>query len=284
MSILVKRTDSSSYFPSGFEALERSKLESIPGVRYFGTGAELPPDGDICLLTNTHTKLASWEKVRARVKLVLHPNSGHDNLVPGWSEVPLVLGNPIRAQAVAEWCLSALYQHAAFLAHHPIWPATRDWHRPLLSDRRTLIVGHGHVGKILKAHLPEAFVYDPPAGMHVDLYSGFETVILAASLTDSSRNLLDAEFFSHAPHDLLVINPARGELIDEKALRDFLSTHPQARCYLDVHHTEPYPAHYWNTPQVIATPHIAGVWQGLIESMLAYEAEVLKLYMKGELT
>lgn len=283
MNLWVKRTNTSTYFPPGFEALERTRLQAVQGVSYLGVQEPVPASGDVCLLTNTHTELGRWEALRSRVKLILHPNSGHDNLTPGWPEVPLALGNVIRAQAVAEWALAALHQHAAWLRHHEHWPASRDWPRTLLSERRTLIVGHGHVGKLLARALPHARVLDPSQGFVADLHDGWQTVILAASLTSTSRGMLDTAFFSHAPPDFLLVNPARGELLDETALRLFLAAHPRARAYLDVHAREPYPAHYWSTPQVIATPHVAGVWQGLIEAMLDYEERTLQLFTTGRL-
>ncbi len=284
MSLVVKRTDASSYFPPGFEALERARLEAIPSIRYCGVNQPPPSEGDLCLLTNTHTQLSHWEALRPRVKLLLHPNSGHDNLTPGWPEVPLVLGNPIRAEAVAEWCLAALLQHGSWLRHHAIWPNSREWPRKLLHERSTLIIGVGHVGKLLAQKLPHASLYDPYQNHHADLYAGWQSVILAASLNEKNHHLLDEEFFSHCPSDFLLINPARGELVQESALRAFLARSPGARAYLDVHAQEPYPPHYWSSPQIIATPHLAGVWQGLIEAMLNYEAEVLKLYTTGQLT
>lgn len=288
MSIVVKRADSSSYFPPGFEALERSKLEEIPGVKYLGTSVAPTQQDEIILLTNTHTRLQRFAYCRPQVKALIHPNSGFDNLAPDfyeWKHLPIVLGNSIRAQAVAEWTLSALFQHFTPLRHHGHWPSSRAWPRPLIRGTEILLIGYGHVGKILEVNLrslgAKLSVHDPFENQHAELKSRYAVVILAASLNPSSHAMLGSEFFKHAAPDLLLINPARGELIDEKALRDFLSSHPQARAVLDVHALEPYPADYWSELNVTATPHIAGVSETLINDMLRFEVEAIKAVVGG---
>lgn len=281
----VKRTDSSSYFPPDFEARERSTLEALPGVRYLGAHEAPPPRGRLCLLTNTHTRLSHWLPYRERVELILHPNSGFDNLIDEVESfpVPCVLGNSIRAQAVAQWSLAALLQHHSPLKHFAHWPASRHWDRALLGDLSILVVGLGEVGRKLFRAI-EALgaaprVYDPFLGRPELPPGPWDAVILCCSLNPGSRGMVGAEFLRNLSPRGLLINPARGELVDEPALRTFLRAHPEARAYLDVHAREPYPAAYWkDCPQVIASPHVAGVWSGLTESMIKFTEETLLLW------
>lgn len=285
--LIIKRTDSSSYFPPSFEDMERQALESIPGVSYVGAQQTPPSVGDICLLTNTHTRLSQWSHLRDRVVAILHPNSGYDNLLGElWPEATVVLGNPIRAQAVCEWTLSAFFQHRAQLTHVPEWPKSRDWNRALLAETKTLLIGRGHVGKRLHTQLVAlgvpVTVHDPWLGLTADLHQRWSTVILAASLNQENRHLIDRAFLAHQSDDFCLINPARGELVNETDLREYLAAHPRARAYLDVHVTEPYPENYWSLPQVVATPHVAGVWAGLTTAMIQYEAHAVRALVLGE--
>lgn len=287
-TLWVKRTDGSSYFPANFAAREKAALEAIPGVSYLGVEQAPPTQGALCLLTNTHTMLNKWEPLRERVAFVLHPNSGMDNLtrdLPAWAQTPVVLGNPIRAAAVAEWTLSALFQHFSPVLHHSVWPPTRQWDRSLLRSKRLLLVGHGPVGQIVEKALQglglSVHVHDPHLGLVSDLRAPWDVVILLASLNPESRHLVDEAFLKHAPETFVLVNPARAQLVDENALRVFLSKHPQARAYLDVHELEPYPPHYWSDcPGVVSTPHIAGVWDGLIQAMLDFEVEVVAHWLR----
>jgi phosphoglycerate dehydrogenase-like enzyme len=285
-TLWVKRTDSSSYFPPDFHQMEKQALEGVPGVRFLGPSEDVPPTGDVCLLTNTHTRLSDWRALRERTKFVLHPNSGFDNLLPSlaeWADVPVVLGNQIRAPAVVQWALACILQHTTPITHFSSWPASREWGRPLLHEKNVLVVGLGPVGMgvadALRALGALVDTHDPFLGHNADLHAAHDIVVLAASLNQESRGLLGAEFFSHAPPDLLLVNPARGELVEEAALRAFLKRSPRARAYLDVHAQEPYPTGHWDDcPQVVATPHIAGVWGGLVGGMVDFEVEVLSKF------
>ncbi|MBY0515740.1 MAG: hypothetical protein K2P81_02450 [Bacteriovoracaceae bacterium] len=286
MSIFVKRCDSSSYFPPDFESLERKMVESIEGLSYLGTKENLPTSGDLILMTNTHTKLSAWIQYKPRIKAIIHPNSGFDNLASDfetWRDVPIYLGNSIRAQAVTEWTLSSLFQLMTFIRHTPHWPKSREWNRDLVSEKKTLILGFGHIGKKLKQHLPHAEVFDPWENQKIDLHQRWEVVLLAASLNKKNHHIIDENFLSHAAPDLILINGARGELIDDEALMKFLQSHPQARAVLDVHSREPYQER-WNRQQVKTTPHIAGVWNGLCDSMLEFEKDSLQKMIQGKVT
>lgn len=278
--MLIKRTDSSTYFPADFFDLERKRIESTSPYRYFSPTEALPDQGEIVLITNTHTQLQKWEGLKDRVKLIIHPNSGFENLATQTWSAPVVLGNTIRAQAVAQWCLSALYQEVGFIRHQTIWPVHRFNPRRLPSELKILIVGAGHIGKLLKHHLPQAEVSDPWLGLNVKLEQNWDVVILAASANPKNQNMINHPFLSHCSSELILINPARGELVHKNDLEAFLAAHPKARAYLDVHQQEPYPANFYASSQIMATPHIAGVWDGLIQSMLDFEAETLQHFQQ----
>lgn len=282
-TLWAKRANSSSYFPANFERRERNSLESIQGVQYLDLKTMPQRNQKLCLITNTHTKLSDWINYKDQIEFILHPNSGMDNFtddLKDWSETPVVLGNTIRATAVAEWILSTLFQHLTPVKHHPQWPRSREWNRSLLNEKKILIMGFGHIGTIMNDVLvgfgAAPFIHDPYFGKSLNLYDKWDIVIICSSLNPGNIGILDKKFFNSCSSELLLINPARFEFINENSLRSFLSNSPQAKCYLDVHPIEPLPPDYWKEcPQVITTPHLAGVWSGLIETMLQFESKIV---------
>ncbi|MBV1869071.1 MAG: glyoxylate/hydroxypyruvate reductase A [Marinosulfonomonas sp.] len=86
-----------------------------------------------------------------------------------------------------------------------------------------------------------------------------EILILLLPLTDGTENILNAENLSLMPKGAFVINPGRGQLIDDAALIAALDTGQIAHATLDVFRQEPLPADhpYWPHPSVTVTPHIA---------------------------
>jgi D-3-phosphoglycerate dehydrogenase len=109
------------------------------------------------LISNTHT---NWEEIPERAleqtKLIIHPNSGYDNysleFLRQW-DIPIVLGNPIRSGAVANYILTSLFTHFNQLPKRHSWDNSRKWDRELLIQKNILIIGHGHIGKILEQTL-----------------------------------------------------------------------------------------------------------------------------------
>jgi phosphoglycerate dehydrogenase-like enzyme len=78
--------------------------------------------------------------------------------------------------------------------------------------------------------------------------------------TDSTRNLLDADKLAQLPRGAYVINVGRGEVVDEHALADAVETGHIAGAGLDVRHNEPpVRGRLEELPNVILTPHVAGV-------------------------
>ena len=91
-----------------------------------------------------------------------------------------------------------------------------------------------------------------------------DVVVLACALTDETRNLANAGFFSAMKPGAILINIGRGGLVDEDALRVGLDTDQPGHAVLDVFQTEPLPADHWlwEHPKVRVTAHTSNSGQG----------------------
>jgi len=92
---------------------------------------------------------------------------------------------------------------------------------------------------------------------------GCDAVSLHVPLSDSTRNMLDAAMFARMKPGAIVINAARGGVLDEAALVDALKAGRLGGAALDVFAHEPLTAEaaavFLGAPNLILTPHIAGV-------------------------
>lgn len=289
-SYQVIRTHTSPYHAENFEQKERDCLQKVPGIQ-FATLDQFRTNFPTILITNTHTLLKNLSKeLLAHTELILHSNSGYDHFIPEfelWKDIPIVVGHEIRAQAVAEYCLSSLFQGLCELPQHLSWHSARSWDRPLIKDQTVAIYGYGHIGKIVSHTLAtlgaRVLVFDPfvkdcpfPKGEIREA----RAVIVCASLNSTSRYMFNETFFDAAHPELLFINGARGKLVKEEALRGFLLSHPKAQAFLDVFETEPFTENWHHFPQVWKTSHIAGVHQGLDQDIISFEEKTLRDFVQ----
>lgn len=110
-----------------------------------------------------------------------------------------------------------------------------------------------------------------------------DVLSLHLPFTPATRHLVDAAALAALPPGALVVNTARGGLIDEPALREALDANHIAGAALDVFETEP-PAPgdaLRNHPRVIATPHVAGVTDGSLVAMGVMAAECIAAVLQG---
>lgn len=95
------------------------------------------------------------------------------------------------------------------------------------------------------------------------LLSVADIISLHVPLTDQTRHLIDAQAIARMKEGAIVINAARGGVVDEVALTEALRDSRLGGAALDVFETEPVTAesgkHLANTPNLILTPHIAGL-------------------------
>ena len=90
-----------------------------------------------------------------------------------------------------------------------------------------------------------------------------DVISLHVPLTEDTRNMIDALRISRMRPDAIILNAARGGIIDERALAAALKKGRLAGAALDVFEHEPLTAeqgaHFAGCPNLILTPHIAGV-------------------------
>lgn len=298
MNYQVVRTNLSPYQHPDFMQMEKQLLEELPGLEY-RTLEDFRGQQEVLLITNTHTRLSSLPKALLdQTRLIVHPNSGYDNFNATseqaiWEQIPLVIGHTIRAQAVAEYSLACLFEAVQELPQHLSWNKERRWNRTLMQDLSVLVFGYGHIGKIvahtLKALGMKITIVDPyieacpfpccKTWQELEVDS-FQVVISCMGLNHSSRKLFNQAFFARAHPELIFINGARGALVDEQALKDFLLAHPEAFAFLDVFEHEPFGEEWHHFPQVWKTSHIAGVHKNLDQGILKFEYAVLKDFLE----
>ena len=109
-------------------------------------------------------------------------------------------------------------------------------------------------------------------------------VVLAAPETGATRGLIDAAALARMRPDAVLVNVARGGLVDEEALADALGEGRIRGAALDVFSTEPLPEGHrlWRTPRLLITPHVSAYSHGFWERELALILANLRRWAAGE--
>jgi phosphoglycerate dehydrogenase-like enzyme len=123
----------------------------------------------------------------------------------------------------------------------------------------------------------------PPADLHAFL-AECDYVVLALPLTDESTGMIgEAELAAMKPN-AVIVNIARGRVIDQDALIRALREGRVAGAALDVTTPEPLPADHelWDVPNVMITPHISGGTPRYMERAVDLFCDNLRRYVDGE--
>lgn len=141
---------------------------------------------------------------------------------------------------------------------------------PSLADKNVLLIGYGGVGKAVEKRLLSFECSVTPVATrardHVKAISELpeliplaDIVILTVPLNDQTRDLVDAKFIAKMKQNSLLVNVARGPVVNTDALLDAL-TSGKIRAALDVTSPEPLPTDHplWSAPNCLITPHLGG--------------------------
>ena len=268
----------------------------------------------------TNRALRAWPRLRG-VRLVLSMNAGTEWIPPVVGpRVTICSARGAHNVCTAEWTIAAIL---AMLKYFPIYIEIQRegrWKRrfeapphyaaisgddrrhypPVLLEELTgksvLLVGYGAIGKEIERTLApfqvnltrvartERLAEDVHGVSELDtLLPDAEIVILIVPSTEDTRGLIGARQFALMQHGTLVVNAARGPIIDTDALLEALRS-GKIRAALDVTDPEPLPEGHplWSAPNVMITPHIGGSSPQFTPRALRIAAAELRRYMNGE--
>jgi phosphoglycerate dehydrogenase-like enzyme len=202
-----------------------------------------------------------------------------------------------RNAAVAEWVLAAILASTRTLpelrdhqrAHDWQWSQSRE-----LAGSTVMILGYGAIGAAVEARLHPFDVElirvarRARPGVHSvedlgSLLGRAEIVVVLLPLTPTTTGLLDGELLGRMRPDALLVNAARGSIVDTDALLELLRA-GRLRAALDVTDPEPLPADHplWDAPNLLLTPHFAGDTLPADRRAFALVGEQVGRYVRGE--
>ncbi|KOU77019.1 dihydrofolate reductase [Streptomyces sp. MMG1533] len=216
------------------------------------------------------------------VQVVQTLSAGTDAIEPGIKYLPagvqLCNARGVHEASTAELTLTLIL---ASLRGVPDFVRAQDkgeWgggFRPALADKNVLIVGYGSIGSAIEDRLvpfevarvarvarserttargPVHPLTELPA-----LLPEADVVVLATPLTEATRHLVNADFLARMKDGALLVNVARGPVVDTKALLAELEG-GRITAALDVTDPEPLPPGHplWHAPGVLVSPHVGG--------------------------
>ena len=165
-----------------------------------------------------------------------------------------------------------------------------------LTGKTVLIVGHGSIGKEIERMLAPFHVNlirvartprtDPlvhPVGELDSLLPKADIVILILPLTEESRGLIGAPQLACMRQGALLVNAARGPVVQTDALVHALQS-GRIRAALDVTDPEPLPPDHplWRCPNLLLTPHVAGITPRSAPRAVGLAADQIRRMLRGE--
>lgn len=172
------------------------------------------------------------------------------------------------------------------------WLPYRLW--DALADKTVMIVGYGSIGRALESRLAgfEVDVVRVAGHAREGVYASTDlphllpeadVVVILMPLTEATRHLVDAGFLAAMKDGALLVNLARGPVVDTDALLAELES-GRVRAALDVSDPEPLPDGHplWSAPNVLISPHVAGGTTAMRPRILALVQAQIDHLAKGE--
>jgi phosphoglycerate dehydrogenase-like enzyme len=262
-------------------------LPKGPDYRFWDGGDDFPADPAECAFyVVPYMKPADVGRrplpAMTSLRVVQTLSAGIDHVEPALPDLPsgvrLCNARGVHEASTAELTLTLIL---ASLRGVPDFVRAQDrgeWlggFRPALADRSVLIVGYGSIGAAIEDRLapfelarvarvarsgrtsargPVHPLTDLPA-----LLPEADVVVLSTPLTEDTRHLADAGFLARMKDGALLVNVARGPVVDTEALLAELGS-GRLTAALDVTDPEPLPPGHplWQAPGVLVSPHVGG--------------------------
>ena len=276
--------------PSGvtIEVLERpDQLPSDPSDVEFWT----PPFVD-------KERTVPLSRRMGRLRVVQLLSAGAEAWIGQLPEgVTLCDARGVHDSSTSEWAVTAILSYLREFPYFAREQVARRWRFRVtdeLAGKRVLIVGAGAIGEAVAARLAPFEVSltrvarTARAGVHgVDelpsLLPRADIVVLIVPLTEATTGLVDAKFLAAMPDGALLVNAARGPIVDTAALTAEIAS-GRLGVATDVTDPEPLPADHplWSMPNALVTPHIGGSVRGFLARGYALVGTQLRRFVGGE--
>ena len=315
---VIRLTDAGGWFDGEI----RDTWPAVTAARYLapsaaGSGTRAERDR---LLAEAEVILGGWPfpldlRQRApRLKWFHQRPAGASNLRLGdlWGSDVVVTtsrgsGNTL---AMAEYAVAGILYFAKGLQRIALERTAGKFdhraYKPLLIDGKTVcVVGAGGIGRDVGrlcaalgmrvigtrrtaapgAPLPQGFSELGSAADLARFLPVADFVVIACQWTDETTKLFNAERFALMKPGSVVVNVARGEIVDEEALADALARDHLRGAVLDVFVGEfehAPPARLWNDPKVLITPHVSGASDQDRHGAIDIFCDNLRAYLAGK--
>ncbi|MFJ9682880.1 2-hydroxyacid dehydrogenase [Streptomyces sp. NPDC101194] len=304
----------SKKIPDVWLPLPADEIEGLPDgfdYRFWDGGRDYPADPADCAFYVVPYMKGSEIAVRpladmTRVRVVQTLTAGIDHVEPGLGLLPagvrLCNAKGVHEASTAELALALIL---ASLRGFPGFVRGQDkeeWRAgfyPALADKSVLIVGYGSIGAAIEDRLEpfecarvarvarsaRATARGPVHALDAlpALLPEADVVVLSTPLNPSTQGLVGAEFLAAMPDGALLVNVARGGVVDTDSLLLALES-GRLRAALDVTDPEPLPAGHplWHAPNVLITPHVGGSTSAFLPRAKRLVAGQLNRFASGE--
>ncbi|MEU9981157.1 2-hydroxyacid dehydrogenase [Streptomyces sp. NPDC050856] len=270
------------------------EIEGLPapqdsGLRYrfWDGGQDFPADPADCVFYVVPYMKGSEIAVRplpamTSVRVVQTLSAGIDHVTPGLGALPpgvtLCNAKGVHEASTAELTLTLILASLRGVPGFVRGQDAEEWRDgfyPSLADKSVLIVGYGSIGSAIEDRLvpfecarvvrvarsARTTARGPVHALSAlpRLLPEADVVVLSTPLTPDTHHLADAEFLARMRDGALLVNVARGPVVDTKALLNEVES-GRIRAAVDVTDPEPLPAGHplWHAPGVLISPHVGG--------------------------
>ena len=299
----------------------RQKIHGLDASAYADALEDRLPDVEITLATTPDEERSALETATVATGLELNEaaldsaanlelfacvfaGTSHLDLA-AFEQRDIVVTNAsgVHGPNVAEFVIGGMIQHTHQFETARQQQSDRRWQSyqtDELAGSTATIVGLGAIGEAIARRLAAFEMelvgvrYSPEKGGPVDEVYGFDElheaivdsqyVLLACPLTDETVGLIDADVFRTMESDALLVNVARGPVIDTEALVEAMRTNAIGGAVLDVTDPEPLPEEHplWGFTNVFITPHNAGQTPAYFDRLSDIVAENISRLREGE--
>ncbi len=221
-------------------------------------------------------------------------------------DIVVTTASGVHARPLAEFAVLAMLVFGKDVLRYQAEQRARVWRRHAgeeMTGKVAAVVGAGRIGREVARLLRALDVHvigvvrtlreRAAADVNADEVAAIDdldailprvdAVVLATPHTPDTEGLLDARRIALLPERAIVVNIARGDVVDETALADALAAGRLRGAALDVFTTEPPPdtSPFWDLPNVLVSPHSASTVADENDRIVEIFCENLRAYLAG---